>query len=724
MATWIDTEAFAANIFRSKRQAQDIIKARKYKGVALIVRQQPSSRGGKPAYFVLWDTTTNQPATLAEGETYEAVDNPADPADADGLKVLPKLATPQPSKTLPANVAILPLAQATAPRQMPDTQTSNLLVQAQTIPSLSREELGLGGIGGGMDTIIDEDGNQIDPGTGEIINAQLDPLSADDFEKLLELKLKNAKPSSRRALRKYYREQYAQNGVVPNALRPVNNAIASCGKAGNVGRKRLLDDVVYQRFITMVKESADVTNIRTFATRAHRKVTYYHQRLEREFAIQIPINQLYSVVRSHPQLKDWLAQADDGVTGAVKPPQFFKAAPVGELVQMDGVEADYLAIWDNGKWVTPTWIEFFDQGSRKLLAMHAYLSESSENSVDIFTRFLADNAFPCLEMSIRPDNAGGFKNLRRPMKELNLRIDRPEKFMFVDDYARAGKPKDKAHLESSHRAVHLFERFIIDHFQERIAGQYQKRKQNADGSFKTVTVTQLQISLDELNDSSLIADYMHKHNAQKHRFTDNGIQKTWIPDEKWEQALKTHDSFYWKPEHIELCRIYGHTKTVATISKDGLIQYQKQKYSVADKALWSSSSSTKIKISFVDGKLAIFKNSDDGVLLGMALPLQAPVYSEKAAEHKAAKVAKLNDERGYVAIAGALLDVGMVVNDSRLGKFVKDGLTFEATLYLLDQHQAKYAKRPGLFSFNQFISDAESYLAAHKPQKFVPYAAG
>lgn len=723
MDEWINAKELAELTGLGLAMAQRTIQNRRYKKQPMIVCTKKSKKG-KPTAFVLWDTTTNQPATKeAEGDCHETVSNPANPPGRPALvgrradvaaPVAQADATPLPRRAL----VVVGAGQA---QTSPPAQAPNVLAQAQA-EILPDQELGMSNVG--SEVVTDDNGNTIDVETGEIINGQLDPLSADDFERLLKIKIDNAPEKSRRSLRKYYRDQYAKNGVVPNALKPVNSGVPKCGKAGNVGRKRLLDDAIYHSFIDMVRLSANPGDIRHFCTKNHRKVTYFHQRLEREFATTIDINHLYSAVRGNAKVKEWLNQSDDGVGGEVKPPSFFISAPVGELIQMDGVEADYLAIWENDKWDMPTWIEFFDQGSRKLLAMHAYLSESSENSVDIFARFLAENRFPCLEMSIRPDNAGGFKNLKRPMKELNLRIDRPESFMFVDDYARAGKPKDKAHLESSHRAVHLFERFIIDHFQGRIAGQYQKRKQQSDGSFKTVTVTQLQISLAELNDSKLIEAYKREHNAKEHRFTDNGVQKKWRPDDKWDKALKDHDSFAWKPEHIELCRVYGHTKAVATINKEGVIQYQKQKYHVADKSLWSSHSSTKVKISFVDGKLAIFNNTDEGVYRGMAMPLLAPMHTEKAAEHKSGKVAKLKDERGYVAIAQALIDVGMVVNDSRLGKFIKDGLTLEAAHYLLEQNKEKYAKRPGLFSFNQFISDTESYLAAHKPQKIIPYAAG
>jgi len=468
-------------------------------------------------------------------------------------------------------------------------------------------------------TVIDA-GFAVNTETGEIINGQLNPLTVADFETLLAIKLKNKAPKAQRQLRHYYRRQYAKNGVIPQALTPDSD-----GKLPDhrqfAGRKRQLDDAIANRFIDMIEKSADAGDIKNYCTRAHRKVTYFHARLEKEFGKTINLQSLYTMLKGDKgkRLRDLMATTDDGVTGAIKPPSFFKAEPVGELIQMDGVESDFLEIWEGGRWVKPTWIEFFDQGSRKLLAMQAYLSESSENSVAIFTHFLQENDFPCLKMRIRPDNAGGFKNLRRPMKELNDRADIPTAFMFIDNYARAGKPKDKAHLESSHRAVHQFERFIIDHFNDAIVGQYKKRKKVGD-ALKTVTVTQLRISLAELNDSKIIDDYKAEHNGKAHRFTDNGIQKKWAPDDKWNEKLQQVNSFRFKPEHIELCKIYGHTKTAAKISKEGLLTYKGRKYYVEDTSLWSTHSSTPVKISRVDDYLAFFKDSDDGKYIGKAIP--------------------------------------------------------------------------------------------------------
>ena len=47
---------------------------------------------------------------------------------------------------------------------------------------------------------------------------------------------------------------------------------------------------------------------------------------------------------------------------------------------------------------------------------------------------MGENKFAHKVMKIRPDNAGGFLNLQRPLKEMNNRYARPKGFSFLDDF--------------------------------------------------------------------------------------------------------------------------------------------------------------------------------------------------------------------------------------------------------------------------------------------------
>lgn len=713
MKSWVSVKGLMAMLAVSRKPIRTMIETGCYKGKTLVIRQSTEKKG-KPAYFVLWDIETNQPAQPGDNDdqpettlcdnlvrTLTATPNssPASLFASSGQCIDLNLADAQTVNRNHANGAD---SQPTAPVENP-----SLLLQTKTTTVLPFKNMAI------EPEPPESTAETLPLDTAAALTEDQTSQEPPDFETLLHRKVCDKKKSTQRSLKAYYRKQYAETGEIPASL-----TVAEGRRFA--GKKSTLDQAIQNRFIDMVIKAADKTDIFNYYTKGTRKVTVFHPQLEKEFGRKISIQQLYTVVRSC-NLKHYLDMADDE-EDSQKLPSFFKAEPVGKIVQMDGVEADYIEILVDGKWRKPIWIEFFDLGSRKLLAMHAYLSESNENSVDIFTRFLMDNVFAHQQMNIRPDNAKGFLNLKRPIKELNNRYAIPNGFTFIDDFARAGTPKDKAHLESSHRAFHSYEGTIVKHFKDKIDSQYKKQKKTGN-QLKTVTVTRLNISLDELNSSGVTADYMRQHNRNKHRFSEDGVQRNWVPDDRWNAHLAANNTFKFKPEDIELCRRYGYTKAAATISKDGTITYQKRKYSVANQALWSRHSSTKVKVSLIDDHLAIFRDSDEGVYLGDALALVAPVKSEKLLAKEKAKVVKIHSDNEFFTIVTELKRVGMIVNEDRLKQMLADGLTFEAISQLLVDKYERYNQKPGtIVPFNLFASDVKEWLAENKGKKLIPYA--
>lgn len=690
MATeWITAKQLSEMTGLGIAMAQRSLQKRFFKKQPLAVRFEKSKKG-KPTALVLWDLSTNQPAA-AEGVLHE--DDNLSTGDAGvramggggvdvGLPIVPPMAPTAPSIPVAEKAMAEPLRPPAGKKLPPAPKAQAAALQEVVCMAVSDDN----------------------PGSG------------DDFEALLFRKLIGKTPSTASSLRSYYRKLYQKTGEIPPAL------VVGDGRRF-AGKKSTLDKAIQNRFIDMVAKASDATDIFNYYTQDQRKVTVFHENLEREFGRSIAINQLYSLVRSC-NLRRYLELPDDEIAKQ-KMPGFFKAEPVGSLVQMDGVEADYLEIMADGRWRKPIWIELMDLGSRKLLAMHAYLSESNEHSVDIFMRFLRGNNFAQREMRIRPDQAGGFRNLKRPIKELNNRYAYPGGFAFIDDFARAGTPKDKAHLESSHRNAHKsLERGIINHFSllGKIDSQYKKQKKTGN-NLKTVTVTRLSIGLDELNGCGMTEAYMHRHNSKVHRFSEDGTQRSWAPNDRWTEYLTSYQTFEFKPEDIELCRVYGYTKAAATINKEGTITYQKRKYYVANTDLWSRASSTKVKVSLIDDRLAFFKDSDEGVLLGYADALQAPVKSEKLVDKEKAKVVKIHTDNEFFSMVTELKRVGMLVDEAKLRQMVADGLTFEMASQLLLDNSERYGSRPGtLVPFNLFSSDVKKLLAAVNPVKLVPYA--
>ena len=448
MRVWIGTQELIERTAASRTSLQRIIASGKYKGHSLTT-QKSTLKKGKPAILVLWDTETNQPAQITEDDNNAIHDLPIPDSARSANGDAGSHGIDPPADSVSPTPIIKPIMETKA--------------QAAPQPTV-----------GSMIVVGEVEATAVAPIAAVIVNPsdnQVDSDSPPDFETLLYRKLQGKLASTQRSLRAYYRKQYATTGKMPAGL------FVEEGRR-LAGRKSQLSTDIQSRFIDMVMKSSDKDDIFNYYTKGTRKVTAFHPQLEKEFGQKIAIQQLYTLVRSCG-LKVYLDIRDDE-EDTQKLPSFFKAEPVGSIVQMDGVEADYLEVWVGDKWCKPVWIEFFDLGSRKLLAMHAYVSESNANSVDIFTRFLLGNNFTHSHMKIRPDCAKGFVNLKRPIKELNNRYALPDGFTFIDDFARAGTPKDKAHLESSHRAFHSYEGTMIKFFNDRIDSQYKKQKKTGN----------------------------------------------------------------------------------------------------------------------------------------------------------------------------------------------------------------------------------------------------
>jgi len=204
-----------------------------------------------------------------------------------------------------------------------------------------------------------------------------------------------------------------------------------------------------------------------FITRKARTIKNYHYWLEKEFCRSISLQALRRLVKSE-NLKVYLEKPDTDEDIPVK--HTFKSEPVFALIQIDGCRFRYIKIKnEDGNWQAPQAIEIFDTGSRYMFDLDAWFEETSMNSLELFTRFLQGTEFPLDTICIRPDNAKGFLNLKRPINALNTAHSTPGGFFMKSDFARMHSPKDKAHLESTHRSLHNFEIRVIKVFEDRIA---------------------------------------------------------------------------------------------------------------------------------------------------------------------------------------------------------------------------------------------------------------
>lgn len=486
-------------------------------------------------------------------------------------------------------------------------------------------------------------------------------LSIDDrFYLLLHKKIMNQNGSARRRAKKYYKDQYRKTGIIPRPLLLAEKGVMEGRKCS--GRPRSLDEAVRMRFIDMVKASCDpLSREFIFITRKARTIKNYHYWLEQEFGRSISLQALRRCV-GNENLKVYLEKPDAEEDIPVK--HTFQQEPVFALIQIDGCQFRYIKIRnETGNWQAPQAIEIFDTGSRYMVDLDAWFGETSMNTLELFTRFLQGIEFPLITICIRPDNAKGFLNLKRPIHALNTAHSTPGGFFMKSDFSRVHSPKDKAHLESSHRSLHNFEIRVIKAFEDRIVKTVPTTIFN-QGKKETITVTFLDITLQDLRNSRLIQEYRNEHNRNKHYFSENGQIETWIPEQKMEQFLSEQaDTLTFTSGQVQEYMKYGFQKIKATVSKKRTIRHANQDYYVTIGAdLFSRHKSTPVKISSFRDKLYIFEPGDTGVLLGEALackPFEGPpdVTDIDVPPDEITKIIHFLEQRSMIIDRPALIEI-------------------------------------------------------------------
>ncbi len=559
-----------------------------------------------------------------------------------------------------------------------------------------------------------------------MIEEQWDILSLpldEQFAILLHKKIMNKVGANMRQAKKYYIDQYKKTGEIPKPLLLAAKGVMEGRKCS--GRRRVLSDKVKKRFKEMVKASTDVDDHHfIFVSQQARTVANFHIWLEEEFdrKISLPALRRFAGAK-HLELYLKKPDCEDGKIEET----YFNPEQIFDLVQIDGCVFQYLKIKDEyGKWRKPQVIEFFDTGSRYIFVMSLYFSESSANAVDMYTEFLLSTPFPDKKIRLRPDQARGFLNLKRPIHELNLKYSiMPDRFYMEPDFSRTGAPKQKVHLESSHRTLHNFEVRVIKQFENRISkiepvftfkGQ-KKRK---------IMVTHLDIGMDELRDSGMIDIYQREHNEKSHNFSEAGVTEKWVPQQKMSHFLSDAKKIEIDPNHIKEFSKYGFDKTKASVSKERTIIYNKRKYYVAEgREKFGGHRSTTVHVSEYKSRLFIFEYKGDGVLLGEALfqrPSEKPEFVEKRSE----KRIRANEIEQIAAFCESL---GMTVNIKDLAVRRGKGLTLLEAIETYDKNKLRYdiyvdklresPEKLGLALFNAFLMDWDR---CKRQDRVAPYA--
>ncbi len=551
-------------------------------------------------------------------------------------------------------------------------------------------------------------------------NDEFEHLPLDDlFTILLHKKIMNKTGGAKRKAKKYYKDQYRRTGIIPKPLLLAGKGIMEGRKCS--GRPRVLTAQITKRFVDMIKASSDpLDDSFIFISRNGRTIKNYHSWLEDEFNQTISYAALRRYVKEQ-KLKIYLDKPDFADEPDA-PATCFKDVAVFDLIQVDGCRFRYFKIRSANTWARPQVIEFYDTGSRYMLAMNACFSESSKNSINIFSQFLLTTPLPDKTIRFRPDNARGFLNLKRPINELNLKYSVPKGFFLKPDFSRFNAPKDKVHLESSHRSLHNFEMRIIKFFDKRIvktqAGYIFKKNRR-----EKITITLLDIDLEDLRKSGILESYRQEHNTQKHYFSVNSKISAWVPAEKFEIGLSENHLISINPDDVKHFMKYGFDKIKATISKKGTLIFRNRTYYVALGAEnFSRHKSTKVYVSVFSDKLFLFEHKDDGVLLGEALcqePFEKPDRQTPSIQANEAEL-----------IIDYLESKQMVVDTVTLIQIHHKGLTLDMAQTIYRNNQKRYVAyanklhQPETITakalFNAFILDCERLLCMEHVVDYAP----
>jgi hypothetical protein len=533
-----------------------------------------------------------------------------------------------------------------------------------------------------------------------------------DFDELLHKKLIGKTEDQQKALRCYYRKKYKETGQIPEAL-ITDNAMKL------TGRKKATDDEAGQRFIEMVKASAADISDPYFVPKRLRKIRNFRKLLEAELGRKIPKDFLYRLAKEQ-NLYEFLDKPDFDDKYVSTGKNHFRSVQVFDLIQIDGCVMKYLKIKnDSDEWASPAVISFMDTGSRFIFNMHLCFTESNQSSVEAFGEFMRSTLFPNKVIKLRPDNSGGFLNLKRPIHELNQKYSTLNGLLFDDDFARVLKAKDKIHLERSHKTLHNFEFFMIQEFTDRITLRQEGTKFFSGKMEKTV-ISHISITLSELKASGIIEKYRDNHNSTSHIFTDDGQRIRWTPQQKLDEFMYGVETTMISEKDIQSLNVYGHRKNVISAPKARSFVYHGRQYFIHKEVsnFWQLRRMDKVRVSEDGDQLFIFEDRDNGTLILTAFATQSPVRSEKAVKEKDAKKKTQNQTDLITAL---LENNGMVLNKSRLLREFENGLTLEISEELVKQHTDKYSKYTGdkgFIAFNLFLADFINYNKA----EVKPYA--
>ena len=108
-----------------------------------------------------------------------------------------------------------------------------------------------------------------------------------------------------------------------------------------------------------------------------------------------------------------------------------------------------------------------------------------------------------------------------------------------------------------------------------------------NGKREKITVTLLDMGIEELRKHNILETYRKEHNGLKHNFSENGMTTAWIPEQKLENYLSEVSPIVFSSSDVKEFVKYGFRRIKATVSNTGTITFDNRKYYIVSAELLS-----------------------------------------------------------------------------------------------------------------------------------------
>jgi len=428
------------------------------------------------------------------------------------------------------------------------------------------------------------------------------------------------------------------------------------------GRTSTVSAEIKEYFVELVRTVCTPNTLSTWDN-SHRTHKNFNKELFAKFGMNPTAKQLSTIISNEGLTYLLKSKAFGDVEPSDKLIRHCKEEEVGKVWHMDGSWSKTIEILDaNGQWKAFEVIGIVDAGSRYKLGHKAYFSESGFNSIHFIKHVLSTNRIPkgtssqSFNIELKPDNGSGFLKLDFLEQFAAKHWAHTHRIKFAMIPFQAGKNAGKK-TEPSWNGLHRDLEFdILQKFKDKVT-DFKGKRQSKNGINQEMFVRRIAITLDELNESEVIQDYIARINNETRAFRMNGVATKANPQQLWDDLIARQGWTSMTEADFKHMNIFAVNKESGySVKNDGTIAYKSRIWQVTDKTLFTAKR-TAVRVGLLeDGRLGIFNDTVDKKengtdLLCYALASVAP-NAEGVAHVEDKKLAKFKkqDEMAVIAL--------------------------------------------------------------------------